>query len=90
MPEATISPEVFRTVSWNDAFAEGELRIRQKWVDALVKTPAENRMRLHAQRAAIQKKISQALEKNDSKKLRAAFRAQIRLLAHLSQINTHA
>lgn len=88
MPEETIPPEIFRTISWSEAFAEGEKRIIQKWVDSLVKTPAEDRSRLMAQREAIQKKITQALEKNDSKKLRAAFRAQINLLKHISHIKT--
>ncbi len=86
MPEETISPEVFHSVSWSDAFAEGESRITQKWVDVLVKTPAEDRVRLLAQREAIQKKISRALEKNDARKLRAAFRAQIYLLSQIQRV----
>lgn len=81
MPEETISPEVFRAISWNDAFAEGEKRIKQKLLDALVKTPARDRVRLMAQREAIQKKISRALEENDSRKLKSAFKAQVKLLA---------
>jgi len=81
-------PEALRSVSWSEAFSEGEKRITQKWVDALVKTPAEDRARLLAARESIQKKISRALEKNDSTKLRTAFRAQINLLTHLSAIKT--
>ena len=88
MSEEISPPEALRSVSWSDAFSEGEKRITEKWVDALVKTPAEDRARLLAQREAIQKKISSALEKNDSKKLRAAFRAQINLLTQLSSLKT--
>ncbi len=88
MSEEISPPEALRSVSWSEAFSEGEKRITQKWVNALVKTPAEDRVRLLAARESIQKKIARALEKNDSKKLRAAFRAQINLLAQLSLLKT--
>lgn len=85
MSEST-TPTAWNTITWHDAFAEGERRIREKWVDTLVKTPSEDRTRLMAERESIQKKISRALAENNTRKLRAAFRAQILLLTRLNRL----
>lgn len=75
--------EVLMDVSWADAFEEGEKRIKKKLLDALIKTPSRDRSRLIAQREIVKRKISRALEENDSKKLRVAFRAQALMLSKL-------
>lgn len=85
MSEEISVPEAFRSVSWSEALEEGEKRIKQTILDALVKTPARDRARLMAQREIVQRKITRALEENDSKKLRAAFKAQIKLMAALKK-----
>lgn len=78
-------PESFRSISWNEAFAEGERRIKEKILDVLIKTPSRDRSRLMAQREIVQKKIARALEENDSKKLTRAFKAQIILVKKMME-----
>ncbi len=79
-------PEAFRSISWSEAFEEGEKRIKETILDALIKTPARDRARLMAQREVVGRKIKRALEENDSKKLRVAFKAQLKLMATLKQL----
>ena len=82
MPDASFTP-----IQWHDAFAEGEKRIKENILDTLIKTPAGDRSRLMAQREIVQKKIARALEENDSNKLKLAFKAQVALLAKMSEIS---
>jgi hypothetical protein len=87
MSSPIVLPEALRSISWNEAFAEGERRIKEKMLNALVKTPTRDRSRLMAQREVVQKKIARALEENDSKKLKLAFKAQIVLVKKIAETN---
>ena len=79
--DSFVSPDF--SFSWEDVFAEGERRIKSKIVDAMILTPARDRPRLLTERETIQRRISEALDTQNNRKLRLAMRAQIRLLSRL-------
>lgn len=89
-PTRADTPDALPQFSWKDIFAEGEKRIQKQMVDTMLLTDARDRARLLAQRDLVKKRIKDALEKNEEKKLRAAIREQTKLLATLKKRFTFA
>lgn len=78
-----VTLELFPEVSWGEVFEEGERRIKERFLDAMLQVPTRDRARLLAQRDAVQKRITSALIDGDGKKLTRALNEQIRLLAKI-------
>lgn len=79
-----LSQSSFQNVSWEQAFEEGEKRIKKNLLDALIKTPSRDRARLFTQREMVKIKIEQALKQKNGRKLKHAFQEQTKLLRRMA------
>ena len=70
-------------ISWEDAFNEGERRIKARFLNVMIRIPSRDRMRLLVQRETVRQKIHDALSKNNNRQLRQALREQVKLLSKI-------
>ncbi len=85
MPTRAPNNAINPAVDWPDMLAEGEKRIKSKFLDAMIVTHSQDRARLLTQREVVKRKIEEALRKRDDKKLKNAFREQVKLLGVISR-----
>ncbi len=72
-------------VTWEGLFAEGENRIKQRFLDAMVASPARERARMLAQRERVQKLILNAQATQSTSLLRRALREQVLFLSKITR-----
>src|SRR6185295_1874805 len=80
----TDSPTHNELPTWEEALVEGERRIKQRLLDALILTPARDRARLLTQRETVKRKMQEALQKRDTLSWRRAWKEQVKLLQRVS------
>ncbi|MDP2666475.1 MAG: hypothetical protein Q8P05_03175 [Candidatus Diapherotrites archaeon] len=73
-------PIPFKEISWKDALAEGEKRIQERFLDALVRMDSRSRAGMLAQRERLDAQIREAISKEQALRFPRLFRKQVHLL----------
>ena len=83
-------PETFKRITWKKALQEGEKRIRQQFLDALIQTNPRTRKGLLAQRESIYAQMHEALAEENAQRAAFVFRKQLKLMSTLQRERAHA